>query len=307
MKPDRSPRDRREELHSQPGPSTQPSSSDQRFVRAQYRTQDNLAVRIRTHALYGENNVDFATWVLDGLSWQGDEVVLDVGCGAGYYIDAVRQRTPNYVAADLSLGMLQGLAQRPLPRINLDVQQLPIGQQSVDVVLANHMLYHVPDIDRALREIRRVLRPGGHLVAATNSTNNMAELGALQHEALGSLNLPASHPVASALTFTLENGTTILRRHFHQVERRDLHGALVFPEPQPVIDYLASSYERYEPYLPEHLTWGAIVEALRAILQEKIAQEGAFRVNRMSGVFICWNGLNPPPQSRQAQRLFNKK
>ena len=246
-------------------------------------------MRIRTHAQYSEENVDFAAWNLDALPWRGDEVVLDVGCGAGFYIDAIRQRTPHYVAADLSLGMLLGLASRGVARVNLDAQHIPLRRHTVDVLLANHMLYHVPDIDLALREFRRVLQPGGQLIAATNSARNMAELKALQREVLARLGLSGSQPVSSSLTFTLENGAPFLQRHFRHVERRDLPGALIFPEPEPVIDYVASSYERYEPYLPDHLNWQHIAATLQAILQETIAEKGVFRVSKLSGAFVCWN------------------
>src|SRR5215210_5060005 len=84
--------------------------------------------------------------------------------------------------ADLSVGMLEE-ARRQLrapPRrfglVNLDAQALPFALASVDAVIANHMLYHVPDRQRAYAEIRRALRPGGHLYAATNGGNSMREL-----------------------------------------------------------------------------------------------------------------------------------
>ena len=264
-------------------------SNDAVFVRSQYKTEDNLAVRIRTHERYSENNVDFAAWVLDAISWRGNETVVDVGCGAGVYIDAARRRTPGYIAGDLSLGMLRSLEQRGVPRLNLDAQHLPLRTDSVDVLFANHMLYHVRDIDRALRELRRVLRPGGRLLAATNSARNMAELAALNNEVTAQLNLPLSHTISPNLTFTLENGASYLNSHFKHVERRDLVGALVFTEAQPVIDYIASSYERYERFLPEHVTWHDVAETLRKVLQRKIECHGEFRVNKLVGVFICWS------------------
>ena len=266
-----------------------PDSSEPDHVRSQYRSQNNLAVRIRTHELYSETDVDFASWILDALSWHGDERVLDVGCGAGFYIDAVKQRATRYIAGDLSLGMLRELKDHSVPRINLDAQRLPFRRQAADVILANHMLYHVPDIDRALVEFRRVLGARGRLVAATNSARNMAELAALQREVMVQLGAPSAQRFRTNLTFTLENGAQFLSKHFAHVERRDLHDALVFPEAQPVIDYLASSFERYVDYLPDHLSWQDVARTLRTILEPRIKQHSEFRVNKLSGVFICWN------------------
>lgn len=278
-----------ERRDGKPSEGDQLTSDNQRFVRTQYRTQDNLSVRIRTHEKYSEENVDFTSWILDAISWRGDEVVLDVGCGAGIYMDAVRQRTPTYIGGDLSLGMLRGFATRNATLVNLDAQYIPLAAHSVDVILANHMLYHVPDITQALREFQRTLRPGGRLIAATNSNRNMAELEQLQRETLWRLGLPASQGTRPNLTFTLEDGVSILSKWFGNVQRRDLPGALVFPEPQPVVDYLASSHDRFEAYLPHGLGWQDVAQTLRAILQEKIAAQGAFRVHKLSGAFVCWN------------------
>ncbi len=264
-------------------------SAEQSYVRSQYGTDENLSIRIRTHELYSETNVDFAAWVLDSIPWDGDEVVVDVGCGSGGYIDAARKRARAYFAGDLSLGMLQSLDGRGVPRLNLDAQALPLQHETADVILANHMLYHVPDISRALREFGRVLRPGGRLLAATNSGSNMAELASLGIEVAKKLNVSEQPDLAPDLTFTLETGAEFLQEQFAHVERRDLPGALVFAEPQPVIDYVGTMYERYERFLRDDVQWHDFAEALRAILQRKIERDGEFRVNKLAGVFVCWN------------------
>src|SRR4029078_7030536 len=57
-----------------------------------------------------------------------------------------------------------------------DVQELPFADGSFDVAVAAWMLYHVPHLDRGLSELARVLRPGGILVAVTNSRYHLLEL-----------------------------------------------------------------------------------------------------------------------------------
>lgn len=264
-------------------------SDDEALMRQQYRSQDNLETRIRTHEQYSVPRVDFTSWVLERIAWRGDEVVLDAGCGAGAYVEPVRQRTVHYLAGDLSPGMLRALAQRGVPRINLDAQRLPLAGQSVDVVLANHMLYHVPDGKAAVREFARVLRPAGRFLAATNSAHSMAELEEVGAEVGKTLGLEEPLAVTPTLSFTLENGAALLSRHFSHVERHDLPGALVFPEPQPVVDYLASMRERFVQLLPAGVTWEDVAAALRELLSAHIAERGEFRVNKMAGVFVCWN------------------
>jgi SAM-dependent methyltransferase len=54
------------------------------------------------------------------------------------------------------------------PAAVADAQRLPLPDASAEAVLAMHMLHHVPDIDRAVAEMARVLRPGGVALAASN-------------------------------------------------------------------------------------------------------------------------------------------
>ena len=60
----------------------------------------------------------------------------------------------------------------------MDAQDIPFEDDTFGCVVANHMLYHVPDLDKGLAEIRRVLKPGGKLYAATNGEAHMLELEA---------------------------------------------------------------------------------------------------------------------------------
>jgi ubiquinone/menaquinone biosynthesis C-methylase UbiE len=138
------------------------------LTRATYATNAALEVRIRTHERYTVPKIDFAEWVLELIPWRGGEVVLDLGCGSGLYRAPLLARIGRHgrlVSADLSFGMLQQLAARspaePNRRLNADAMNLPLPSDSLDVVLANHVLYHLPDIGRGVAEIHRVLRPGG--------------------------------------------------------------------------------------------------------------------------------------------------
>ena len=63
-----------------------------------------------------------------------------------------------------------------------DAQALPFSDAQFDAVLAASMLYHLPDLDAGLAELRRVLRPGGRLVAVTNAPDHLAEIWQLTGE-----------------------------------------------------------------------------------------------------------------------------
>jgi SAM-dependent methyltransferase len=257
-----------------------------------YKTPDKLNVRKMTHQLYTQPKVDFVQWAVSKIEWRGDETAVDVGCGSGGYTEIVQTLCQTYIAGDLSFGMVHSLPQN-LPRLNLDAQHIPLADNSADVILANHMLYHVPDREAALADIARVLRPGGVLLAATNSGDTMAELEALRWQGVARLGLevnPAQQRSPVADLFSLENGRSLLKNHFFHIERCDLQGALVFPHPQPILDYLDSSRDWFiKRFLPDSATADDLLQALRDILDEHFAHNGEFRVNKLSGVFICSN------------------
>src|SRR5437762_8525709 len=103
-----------------------------------YVTDEMLAIRQRTHELYSVPKINFAEWVLDRITWRGDEQVLDIGAGPGTYFDLVKARIPNghLVAGDLSLGMARKAGQRPEAGlvVNSDTQSLPFPTGGFDVV-----------------------------------------------------------------------------------------------------------------------------------------------------------------------------
>jgi ubiquinone/menaquinone biosynthesis C-methylase UbiE len=257
------------------------------YLAEQYKTKDNLQVRIETHQKYTEPIVDFISFVLDLIPWTGQERVIDVGCGAGAYVEAASERCGTYYACDLSFGMLQGLPMAALSRVNLDAQRLPFASNTADVILANHMLYHVPDQDAAVGAIYRVLKPGGYLLAATNSDDNMPELSEIRQAMVEKFGFSMPKLSGSRLTFYLENGSSVLERHFNSVHRRDLDSALVFRSSQPVVDYINTSRDYYMGIKPEEVQWKAVEAAIHKAVNGRIAKDGAFRVQKLTGVFVC--------------------
>jgi len=109
-----------------------------------------------------------------------------------------------------------------------DAERLEFADVSFDCVVAAWMLFHLPDLDRGLAELVRVLRPGGRLVAVTNSVAHMRELRAIAGAA------------AWTRPFTRENGKAALMRHFAEVERRDADGWATIDDHETVTAFVAS-------------------------------------------------------------------
>jgi ubiquinone/menaquinone biosynthesis C-methylase UbiE len=260
-----------------------------------YATDDPLSVRIQTHERYTRPQVDFSAWVLDHIPWRGDEVVLDAGCGSGAYVEPVRARLGRggwFIGGDLSLGMLRdAAAQFPSARpdlVNADAMNLPLPPACCDVVLANHMLYHVPVIEQALAEFRRALCSGGRLIAATNAGDSMQRFFSEMTRACQALGHPFQ-VVSSAVTsrFNLENGAAALEPFFERVERHVLDSALVFPQAAPAIAYVDSMRSVYEPQLPPDLSWEKLMAQAERQIEAHIAASGSYRVPKTTGVFVA--------------------
>lgn len=203
--------------------------NDPELVRRQYESEAGLAVRrdAQLQFLEGTNAFDVA---LEAVASARPTRVLEVGCGMGQFAERVASDVgAEVVATDLSPRMVELTRKRGLCARVADVQELPFDDGEFDCAVANWMLYHVPDVERALRELRRVLEPRGTLVATTIGAEHMADVW----ELVG-FGVPLRE-------FSRENGAELLRHHFAQVERRDVDAVLVFPDETAVHAYVAST------------------------------------------------------------------
>jgi SAM-dependent methyltransferase len=193
---------------------------------------------------------------------------------------------------DLSHGMMldthASWNTTPAPALAVaDAQAIPLQDASCDVALAMHMLYHVPDIARAATELRRVLRPGGTLLAVTNGAGHTHELNELYTTAVAHLSHQQPLSLKWSDRFNLETGAELLRGAFAHVERRDAVSTLEIPDAAPLLAYLDSLRATHEPDLPVHVEWETLRREAHRLATEEIARSGVFRVRTHSGVFIC--------------------
>jgi arsenite methyltransferase len=104
--------------------------------------------------------------VLDALAPEPGDAILDVGCGPGFYVADLLERGATVTGVDTSPAML-AIARRRAPGACLlegAATQLPVRAAAFDRALTVQVLEYVVDVDGALAELRRVLRPGGRLL-----------------------------------------------------------------------------------------------------------------------------------------------
>ena len=155
----------------------------------------------------------------------------------------------------------------------VDAQAIPFDAEIFDTVIANHMLYHVPDQARALAEIRRVLKPDGRFYAATNGEAHLHEIDEFVAKVL-----PATTDTYAGSIFTLENGAELLDQHFSHVQLYRFEDGLRVTEVEPLIAYIRSTR-----------TGATIVgdklDALRTLLEQEMAEHSAITVTKSTGLF----------------------
>ncbi|HEY8982459.1 MAG TPA: class I SAM-dependent methyltransferase [Streptomyces sp.] len=210
--------------------------------------------------------------------------VADVGCGNGKFTARVRGERPDLVVLpmDVSPGILGAIP----GAVVADVQRLPVADGALGAVLALHMLYHVEDQARAVRELGRVLAPGGIAVVSTNSRTDKRELEHLWRRAAGDVLGVEEGPARVQLSarFTLEDAPAILGPVFGEVRTIPLAGVIEVTTADPVVAHLAS----YEAWADEMgVPFRETVERARERVEEVIGAEGAFRVRCLGGVLVC--------------------
>ena len=253
-----------------------------RILQEQYRDGANLSARIRLHTRFSTNRYGMFRWIFDRFELAADGRILELGTGTGAMWRQNAARIPSgwrIVLSDLSNGMMReardnlASAGRPFSAIQLDAQAIAFRERSFDMVVANHMLYHVPDVPRALTEIRRVLEPGGACYAATFSRDNMKELNEITMGFFGgAMDRAAEH-------FGLENGYDMMVDCFPKVELVRYPDSLVVTESQPLVDYINSTRMGKLASPDQIAEFGRFVES-------EIKARGAIHLTKDAGVLI---------------------
>ena len=258
--------------------------SDPATVARQYADDRNLRARQRLWQISrAEPAVDIVQWSVDVLDAAAGDVVLDAGCGNGQPLALLRHRGCRVVGIDRSLGMTAATGH---PTVAVaDVLGLPFPDGAFDAAAAFMMLYHVPDTRRAAAELRRVVRPGGVVVATTASTRNAVELAELVEGVVGG---GWRYLAPSTSDFRLELGSEALGDVFESIEvvrapDRRVH----VTDRDALADYVDSTRDHVEPGLPAGRAWAEVVDGVRSAAADIIGAEGAFVVTSRVGALVC--------------------
>ena len=255
------------------------STNSRDTVKNQYSTADKLNIRISLHKKYSTNKQGFGNWIFSNYKIEEGMSVLEIGCGTGeMWLEKgdIIKRCSRLVLSDLSEGMLSTAKENlrdydGIDYKNVDIQDMPFADKEFDVVIANMMLYHVPDLSQGLKEVRRVLKDNGTFYCATYGENGMMEHIELMFD---------DFPISSAYNynFTLQNGRQKLIQYFADVEKLLYEDSLEVTNIEDMIDYIYSlpGFSDIQDF-PR--------ETLRSVL-EKNMHDGILSIPKDYGMFI---------------------
>jgi SAM-dependent methyltransferase len=203
--------------------------NDPEVVRREYADEHGLETRMAAQVA-SATGPDPYDVVFGAVAHYDPQLVLEVGCGPGELAERMtRELDARVVALDQSERMVELAKRRGVEAIVGDVENLPFRDGIFDCAVAAWMLYHAQDLDLALRELRRVVRSEGRVVAATSSERNLHELW----ELVGEIGAPGGG-------FSAENAEWSLLRHFTIVQRRDVYGNVTFPDRESAYRHMAA-------------------------------------------------------------------
>ena len=251
-----------------------------RNIEKQYETAENLNMRIFIYEKYSTNSQSFGDWIHTHYEMRPGYRILELGCGTGDMWRGKLHTIPEdarLLLTDFSEGMLD-TARKNLSigdRVEfqcVDIQAIPYGDDSFDVVIANMMLYHVLDLHKGLGEVRRVLKPGGKFYCATYGEHGIM---AFVNDCLRGLGVTGS----IGNQFTLQNGGDILRRHFDHLRMLTREDGLRITDVEDFVGYVLSM---------SSLTGldNVTAETLKQAFSAKM-EKGILYIPKEYGMFIC--------------------
>lgn len=249
-------------------------------VKEQYASSSNLDTRISIHDKYSTNKQGFGNWIFSNYQIPEGARVLELGCGTASMWkghEDIIGKCSSLILSDFSEAMVDTARGNLGEHDNviysvMDIQDIPYPDDSFDIVIANMMLYHVPDISRGLSEVSRVLAPGGKFYCATFGLHGIMEY-------LTSILADYEVKDPTSRNFTLQNGEEILSPFFDSVVRRDYKDSLAVTNVEDMVDYIYS--------LSSMTALGSIPRDKMTEILTSHMRDGVLHVPKEYGMFIC--------------------
>ncbi len=257
----------------------------EKSLKNQYQNATNISSRINLHNLYSQNKQGWFPWIFQQCHIRPGLRILELGCGDGTLWTENLSLIPEDISitlSDISSGMLRD-ARRAIGSSDtrfafraFDCKKIPYKDESFDLVIANHVLFYCDDIPAVLKEVCRVLSPGGHFLCSAYGKAHMQEVSQLVEDFDDRIVLSADKLYER---FGRENGRKILDPFFPDAKWHSYEDFLLVQDAEPLISYVLSCHGNQNQYILDHY------KEFRAFATKKTAK--GFRITKDAGVFLC--------------------
>lgn len=249
----------------------------------QYKNSTNINIRIKLHEKYSINPIHWFEWMFSQYHLDNGMKVLEIGCGNGELWQRNQKNIPNIqlTLTDISQGMLDDAKNRLKDIKDIDYQcfdchQIPYDNQTFDIVIANHVLFYVQDIEQVLKEINRVLKKDGIFYCSTYGKKHMKEITDLIKEFNPKITLSN---IKLYDIFGLENGKIILEPYFKKIETLIHDDYLLVNDVNDIINYILSCHGNQSEFILKDY------ESFKRYMEKKVKNE--IKITKAAGIFIC--------------------
>lgn len=258
-------------------------SNEETNIIEQYKNAKNLNDRISLHEKYSTNKQGWFNWLFNQIDFSKVNRLLELGCGNGklWQENRIDLRNREIFLSDISEGMVEEVRNKLGTDFNCivaDAEKIPFKDEYFDTIIANHVLFYLNDLNLGLKEIDRVLKSDGILYCSTYGKNHMKEITQIVQNFDSRINL-SNHSLYDI--FGLENGESILKEYFYNVQRMDYQDSLEITESKPLIDYIMSCHGNQNEIL------GPRLNEFKEYIEELLENNGKIVVTKQAGLFIC--------------------
>ncbi len=212
----------------------------------QYKNDSKFKKRQNFHDKYSINKYGFRNWMFDKYKIFDGCKILELGCGNGIMWDEKYKELPQnveLVISDFSEGMCNIVKQKHLEHNNvqveqIDIQKIPYKDETFDIVIANHMLYHVSDVDKAIEEVHRVLKNNGIFYASTLGTNGFQKY---LNQKFEEFNSNMNYFNIENWSFTLKNGKEVLEKKFNNIQMDEYKDSIEISDENVLVEWIFTS------------------------------------------------------------------
>lgn len=258
---------------------------DRKHLARHYATVEDFAARSRSWETLAKGSI--SRWYVDGLADYAFTEVLDAGCGHGRFSAAlVQARSVDITAIDIAEEMVEatreavGDAPGRHRFVQGSVDEAPFERGRFDLVLANLVLHHVPDIRASFERIADLVRPGGHVSLLVADFDWMSELNRFQDEALLRLGLPHDHPALvgpGTNRFCEANIGLFVPDSLKLLKKPWFDGTMTFPDIDALLDFYVRTFRHKN--VAAQFGGDTLARTVREIVEAYVARTGSLDVS----------------------------